>query len=95
MSHCMSPTPGSAVAISPNRHWKRGLGRDSTPKMSDGGRFAFGDSIKKQGTLQGLSGKEDSDQKKHHTQIDVEEAVKFLNNVCAGLTEKEMVRTLI
>lgn len=86
MSSFLSPTTGDG-SLSPNRHWKRGLGREGTPLGKRDRSIDLGntESIRKSKALSLLPGNEKP------ITIEVEEVVKFLTNVCNHMTDKETV----
>lgn len=95
MSHCLSPTPGGS-SVSPSRHWKRGLGRESTTPLRkvSVGAGDLSESLRKSRALSGFPGRENVEQNKNVSNIDIEETTKFLTNACSAITEKEMVTSL-
>jgi len=85
MSSFLSPTDAS---LSPNRHWKRGLGREGTPLGKSRDRsidLGNTESIRKSKALSLLPGNDKP------LTIEVEEVVKFLTNVCSYMTAKDTV----
>jgi len=89
MSSFLSPTGDGS--LSPNRHWKRGLGREGTPLRRGDRSIDLGntESIRKSKALSLLPGNDKP------VTIEVEEVIKFLTNACSHMTEKDTVLTFI
>ena len=81
-------------SISPNRHWKRGLGREGTPNGGerDSASPRPQDSALK---LNDIQGRDELELDRHPHNIDIKEISKFIGEVCDNLSEKEMVRVLL
>ena len=79
-------------SISPNRHWKRGLGRNGTPNGRDSASPGPQDSALK---LNDIQGRDELELDRHPHNVDIKEISKFIGEVCDNLTEKEMVQILL
>ncbi len=86
MSSFLSPTAGEG-SLSPNRHWKRGLGREGTPNSRREASVDLGhpESVRNSKILPDL---------KNAPVLDIDEVIKFLSHAVASLTENEMVTLL-
>lgn len=80
--------------VSPNRHWKRGLGREGTPGRGERDSVSPGprDSVPRS---RDSHRRDDLEHSKSLLNAEIAEISRFLSDTCDNLSEREMVDTVL